>query len=334
MTTELVTKKTMEIVNISEKVLDDYVKAFITKARLTDNERKQFIGVAQAFGLNPFKREIHISKYGNQDMSIIVGYEVYLKRAEETGLLDHWKAYTKGSIKGGDLKGVVEIKRKDRNELFVWECDYSEFVGLTKEGRVTKFWKKANFMIKKVAIGQGFRLCFPIETGGMPYTKEEIPTTNAIEVPGNIIPDAPLKDEVPKFEPPKQPAKPRAKAKPKTSVPKETKVEPPKETKAAPKSYAEQVDNPINPPAPPTPPVTDPTQPIISAESKPPVDEPKASDNQVNYILEMGKKIDLSADGINTFCFEQYEKALPDLTSAEINDFYATLCNNYQGFGN
>jgi uncharacterized protein YyaL (SSP411 family) len=30
-------------------------------------------------------------------------------------------------------------------------------------------------MIKKVAISQGFRLCFSDELGGMPYTKEEMP---------------------------------------------------------------------------------------------------------------------------------------------------------------
>ena len=29
-------------------------------------------------------------------------------------------------------------------------------------------------MIKKVAMSQGFRLCFPDELGGIPYTQEEI----------------------------------------------------------------------------------------------------------------------------------------------------------------
>ena len=30
------------------------------------------------------------------------------------------------------------------------------------------------FMIKKVCIGQGFRLAFPNELGGLPYLQEEI----------------------------------------------------------------------------------------------------------------------------------------------------------------
>ena len=30
-------------------------------------------------------------------------------------------------------------------------------------------------MLKKVATAQGFRLCFPEEFGGMPYTSDELP---------------------------------------------------------------------------------------------------------------------------------------------------------------
>ena len=34
-----------------------------------------------------------------------------------------------------------------------------------------------NFMLKKVAIAQGFRLAFPDELGGLPYLAEELPQT-------------------------------------------------------------------------------------------------------------------------------------------------------------
>jgi hypothetical protein len=36
-------------------------------------------------------------------------------------------------------------------------------------------------MLKKVAIGQGFRLAFPNELEGMPYTEEEVGENNYIE---------------------------------------------------------------------------------------------------------------------------------------------------------
>ncbi len=161
-----------------EVVSKDQLIKFLDTAglatRLTDKEKESFIEISQAFGLNPFKREIHCSKYGD-NLSIITGYEVYLKRAERTGLLDGWKAETFGSVKNGDLKAVVTIYRKDRQYPFVWEAFYDECVQKTKDGHVTKFWQKANFMTKKVAISQGFRLCFSDELGGMPYTADEMP---------------------------------------------------------------------------------------------------------------------------------------------------------------
>lgn len=142
--------------------------------QLTEGEKNTYLQICKAFNLNPFKREVHVSKYNGQ-MSIITGYEVYIKRAERLGVLNGWKVYTEGSIAEGNLKGVVVINRKDWDNPFIWESEYKEFVQLTKDGAVTKFWKKAEFMIKKVAISQGFRLCFSDELGGMPYTKEEMP---------------------------------------------------------------------------------------------------------------------------------------------------------------
>jgi phage recombination protein Bet len=148
-------------------------------SKLSNGEKNTYIQIAKAFGLNPFKREIHVSKYGDQ-MSVITGYEVYIKRAERTGQLDGWSATTTGSIEKNDLKGIVTIHRKDRSHPFIWEALYKECVQKTKDGYVTKFWQKAEFMIKKVAISQGFRLCFSDELGGMPYTEEEVPTQEAI----------------------------------------------------------------------------------------------------------------------------------------------------------
>jgi phage recombination protein Bet len=139
---------------------------------LTNGEKNSYLQIAKAFNLNPFKREIHVSKYGGQ-MSIITGYEVYIKRAERTGQLDGWSVTTSGTVKDNDLKATVTIHRKDRTHPFVWEAIYSEYVQL-KDGKPNKFWQKATTMIKKVAISQGFRLCFSDELGGMPYTADEM----------------------------------------------------------------------------------------------------------------------------------------------------------------
>jgi phage recombination protein Bet len=145
--------------------------------KLEEKEKIQFLNIAKTFGLNPFKREIFCTVYGSgeyKQLSIITGYEVYIKRAERSGQLDGWNATTSGSVATNDLKATVTIFRKDRNHPFVWEVFYDECVQKTKTGSVTKFWEKANFMTKKVAISQAFRLCFSDELGGMPYTIDEI----------------------------------------------------------------------------------------------------------------------------------------------------------------
>lgn len=159
---------------VQEAELISFLDALGLTSKLNENEKKTYLGIAKAFNLNPFKREIHVSKYGDQ-MSIITGYEVYIKRAERTAQLNGWNAVTTGSVATGDLKAIVTIYRKDREHPFIWEALYDECVQKTKEGKVTKFWEKAAFMTKKVAISQAFRLCFSDELAGMPYTSDELP---------------------------------------------------------------------------------------------------------------------------------------------------------------
>jgi len=174
------------------------VKKFIAP-NATDKELFMFMGIAKSYGLSPLKREIHFVKYGTSPASIIVGYEVYLKRAERTGQLDGWKCW----IEKDDIgeKAVIEIKRKDQAMPIRWEVYRKEF------DRQQATWKTMPmFLLKKVAISQGFRLAFPLEIGGMPYTAEELPndkgggvsevlpTETGADVPEpEIVEEAPVK---------------------------------------------------------------------------------------------------------------------------------------------
>lgn len=152
-----------------------YLRSMNLAQNLTQAEVTQFIEIAQGFGLNPFKREIYASKYGN-NFSVIVGYETYIKRAERSGRLAGWNVTTEGGIDDGSLKAIITIHRNDFTHPFIHEVYYVEYVQRTKEGRPTKFWSdKPYTMIKKVAMAQGFRLCFSDELGGMPYTADELP---------------------------------------------------------------------------------------------------------------------------------------------------------------
>lgn len=172
METNLV-KQESNIQVIEEKQLMEYLDVMGLAPKLSEPEKKSFLQIAKAFNLNPFKREIYCSKYGTQ-LSIITGYEVYIKRAERSGMLDGWNVVTEGITSDNSLKAIITIHRKDRKYPFIHEVLYSEYVQKTNEGHITKFWLKAITMTKKVAIAQGFRLCFSDELGGMPYTQDEI----------------------------------------------------------------------------------------------------------------------------------------------------------------
>ena len=165
----------------------------------TDKELFMFMGISKSYGLNPLKREIHFVKYGSAPASIIVGYEIYLKRAERTGKLDGWKCWIEGD------KAIIEIKRKDQSIPIKWEVDRKEF------DKQQSTWKAMpNFMLKKVAIAQGFRLAFPDELGGLPYLAEELPQTAKMTseelAKDEIIVDA--TPDVPDFQPEPTPAPP------------------------------------------------------------------------------------------------------------------------------
>lgn len=177
-----------EIEVVSEKKLTEYLNLFGAKD-LTDKEKMQFLEIAKAYNLNPFKREIYMTAYGEgqyRQCSIITGYEVYIKRAEKSDKLDGYSVITEGNIP--DMTATITIYRKDWSRPFIHTVEYSEYVQKKKDGSINKFWaEKPKTMLKKVATAQGFRLCFSNEFGGMPYTSEEMPQPDIIIEPKKIV---------------------------------------------------------------------------------------------------------------------------------------------------
>jgi phage recombination protein Bet len=195
-----------QVHTIDVEKLKTYLNAMGMANNLSNGEFQQFVEIAQGFGLNPFKREIYANKYGNQ-FSVIVGYETYIKRAERTGKLSGWHVTTDGTVDkqqpaNSTLRAQITIHRRDFQHPFIHEVLFAEYFGTTRDGQLNKFWReKPVTMIKKVAMAQGFRLCFSDELGGMPYTAEEL---NAMEQPA----EAAVVVEQP--EPKKRAAKPKA----------------------------------------------------------------------------------------------------------------------------
>lgn len=184
------TKVVAETINYKEKALE-YLQSMGNK--LPAKQQTQFLEMSQAFGLNPFKREIYAVGYG-ENWNIITGYEVYLKRAERIGKLDGWEATVEGS--GENMTATVTIWRKDWKMPFKHTVLFSEVCQKTKEGKLNSVWSKMpSFMCRKVAIAQAFRLCFPDEFGGMPYTADEMPSEDDMK---NITPTSELVKEASK----------------------------------------------------------------------------------------------------------------------------------------
>lgn len=150
-------------------------------------QKEQFIELCVAMNLNPFKREIYGVGFKDK-FNIIVGYEVYLKRADSTKLCTGWRVRTEGSVKDKNLKAIIEIHRKDYTIPFIHEVDFAEYeqIHYRNGALVQGMWQtKPKTMIKKVAVAQGFRLAFPNDFSGMPYIEEELQkeTTEGVVLP-------------------------------------------------------------------------------------------------------------------------------------------------------
>jgi len=157
------------------KVTKDTIMEFLfgSETKLTEPQKELFIQLAVKNQLDPFKREIYAIPYGNK-MSVVTGYEVYLKRAEASHQLDGWECHLEGEKEL--LRAVVKINRKDWSKPFVHEVFMSEYN--THQG----LWNtKPMTMLKKVATAQAFRLAFPNELGGMIYTADEMQDATPIE---------------------------------------------------------------------------------------------------------------------------------------------------------
>lgn len=181
MTNKAIEKKQSEALQKLEQEITAFIVGNDLQRKIGESQTKLCLQTALAWGLNPLKREIHFIPYwnssaGKYEVKIVVGYEVYLKKAERSGKLNGWKVEIQGS--GDDMKAIVTIFRKDWEYPFVHEVYFNEVKQTKKTERgeeLSPTWAKMpKFMLKKVAIAQAFRLAFPEEIGGLPYIPEEI----------------------------------------------------------------------------------------------------------------------------------------------------------------
>ena len=177
-----------EIVHIEGPTLpvtNETIKEFICP-RANVQELNLFVNICRLYQLNPFKREAYLIKYGEEPARTVVGYEVYLKRAERTGKWAGLETGHEADENGAPIKAWARVFRKDWGDRSLYhEVYHSEYVQRKKyEGKMvpTKFWReKPITMLKKVAMAQAFRTAFPDELGGLPYIEEELMDTGERE---------------------------------------------------------------------------------------------------------------------------------------------------------
>lgn len=152
-------------------------------------EASFFMEMCKARGLNPYKKDCYLIKYGQEPASIIVSIDYYRTRAYAQENCQGWqvgvivKAQT-GEVKrtnglvleGEELLGAwFKAQPKGWNVLREHEVNLKGYLQYTKEGNLTKFWQKEKqpTQIMKVAEAQGLRSVWPAEFGKL-YIREEM----------------------------------------------------------------------------------------------------------------------------------------------------------------
>ena len=173
--TEEETTTAPEVVQNPKELALSYLKSM--GLNIPEQFQTQFIEIAAAMKLNPFLNEIHAISYNTKEGPVfkcVTGYMVYIKRAERSGKLNGWEVSS--ATVGGQMVSTVTIYRKDWEKPFRHSVRFNEVAQWGPDGNLSKLWRKMPaFMCEKACISQGFRLCFPDELAGMPYTKEEMP---------------------------------------------------------------------------------------------------------------------------------------------------------------
>lgn len=176
--------KLMTVENNRRELTIEDVKKYICP-EATNQEIVLFIELCKAQGLNPFIREAYLIKYGTAKANMVVGKDVFTKRAQNH---PKFKGYQAGVIvQRNSDKEIIErigafVLNGQETLLGGWAKvfvdGYSEAVenrvSFAEYGSQQSTWKKMPAtMIRKVALVQSFREAFPDVLGGL-YDSSEM----------------------------------------------------------------------------------------------------------------------------------------------------------------
>lgn len=174
------------------KLTPSVVQKFIVgnDAKITMAEFKFFTELCKVRGLNPFLKEAYCIKYGNQPAQIVVGKDVFIKRAAlhpdfdgmESGVITLDTSGTivehTGTFYLRDnetlVGGWAKVYRKSWNHPTYVTVGFDEVAQRKKDGSLNSNWQtKGATMVEKVAKVRALRETFVDDLGGM-YEATEI----------------------------------------------------------------------------------------------------------------------------------------------------------------
>lgn len=167
---------------------DDIINTISSNPRITEKEIKLFIELARAQKLNPFTREIFITKYGDYPATFIVGKDVFTKRAQSNPLFKGMQAgiivqrgngvdQREGSATFSDemlLGGWCKVYVQGYDVPIYDSVSFNEYAARKTDGSLNAMWaSKPATMIRKVAIVHALREAFPSDFQGL-YDQSEM----------------------------------------------------------------------------------------------------------------------------------------------------------------
>lgn len=168
-------------IQVADLTFED-IKTYICPTA-NDQEVMIFLKLCQARNLNPFLKEAYLVKYDQtKPAQMVVGKDHFTKKAEEHPQFDGYRAgiivededgyhELEGTFMGSKCKlvgGWAEVSRKDR------KIPFKQTVMLKEFDKGMANWKTMpGTMIRKCALVQSLRECFPSELAGC-YDNSEI----------------------------------------------------------------------------------------------------------------------------------------------------------------
>lgn len=155
---------------------------------IEDKELALVMALCQAQHLNPFTKDVYITKFGDKPAQIVTGKEVFTKRAQANPKFDGMEAGISVAANGKLIRREGSMVLRGEELVGGWckvyvkgyrvpmydEVSFDEYAGRKKDGSLNSMWSsKGATMIRKVALCHALREAFPDDFQGL-YGSEEM----------------------------------------------------------------------------------------------------------------------------------------------------------------